>query len=53
MDITPQFDQLLKQREAPKTKTKQRVSLDAIDGFLKEAYRIVSLARCLPPGYAS
>ncbi|CAM1511498.1 Fc.00g090110.m01.CDS01 [Cosmosporella sp. VM-42] len=42
MDITLQFDELLRQREAPETKTKHRVSLDAIEGFLREAYRINS-----------
>ncbi|KAF4126699.1 SNARE-complex protein Syntaxin-18 N-terminus [Geosmithia morbida] len=41
MDITPDFDELLKQRGAPTTTTKQ-VSLDRVDGFLKEALRINS-----------
>lgn len=49
MNITLQFDELLQQRKAPKTKTKQPVSLDTLDGFLKEAYRIVSLVLGYPP----
>lgn len=40
MNITVTFNELLRERNAPETK--KRVSLDAIDGFLKEAYRIVS-----------
>ncbi|RFN43373.1 hypothetical protein FIE12Z_12403 [Fusarium flagelliforme] len=40
MDITVTFNELLKERNAPETR--KRVTLDAIDGFLKEAYRINS-----------
>lgn len=40
MDITASFNELLQQRDAPTTKS--QVTLDVIDGFLKEAYRIVS-----------
>lgn len=40
MDITAEFDQLLQKRSAPPTK--RTVSLDNIDGFLKEALRINS-----------
>jgi len=40
MDITPEFDELLRERNAPPT-TKQ-VTLENIDGFLKEALRINS-----------
>ncbi|RSL95082.1 hypothetical protein CEP52_012278 [Fusarium oligoseptatum] len=40
MDITIGFNELLRQRDAPATK--KRVTMDAIDGFLKEAYRINS-----------
>lgn len=39
MDITIGFNELLRQRDAPAAK--KRVTMDAIDGFLKEAYRIV------------
>lgn len=39
MDITPEFDELLRKQNAPPT-TKQ-VTLENIDGFLKEALRIV------------
>ena len=50
MDITLQFDELLRQRQAPGTKTKHRVSLDVIEGFLREAYRIVRpFSRRSPP----
>lgn len=45
MDITIGFNELLRQRDAPEAK--KRVTMDAIDGFLKEAYRIVRHA--LPP----
>jgi hypothetical protein len=38
MDITVTFNELLKERNAPEIR--KRVTLDAIDGFLKEAYRI-------------
>ncbi|KOS18249.1 Syntaxin ufe1 [Escovopsis weberi] len=40
VDITEQFNDLLRKHNAPPTA--QQVSLDAIDGFLKEAYRIDS-----------
>ncbi|KAL4729501.1 hypothetical protein ACLX1H_003921 [Fusarium chlamydosporum] len=40
MNITVTFNELLKERNAPETR--KRVTLDAIDGFLKEAYRINS-----------
>ncbi|KAF5022252.1 hypothetical protein F66182_5691 [Fusarium sp. NRRL 66182] len=40
MDITISFNELLRERNAPETR--KRVTLDAIDGFLKEAYRINS-----------
>ena len=42
MDITVTFNELLKERNAPEIR--KRVTLDAIDGFLKEAYRIVGQA---------
>lgn len=42
MDITVTFNELLKERNAPEIR--KRVTLDAIDGFLKEAYRIVDQA---------
>ncbi|KAI3547643.1 SNARE-complex protein Syntaxin-18 [Colletotrichum filicis] len=41
MDITPAFNDLLRKRNAP-TVTEKKLSLEAIDGFLKEAYRINS-----------
>lgn len=41
VDITAQFNELLQQHHAPPVVKK--VSLDDIDSFLKEAYRIVSL----------
>lgn len=47
MDITSELDELLKKRGAPTT-TKQ-VSLDKVDGFLKEALRIVCAAK-IPVG---
>ncbi|KAK5998551.1 Syntaxin-18-like protein [Cladobotryum mycophilum] len=40
VDITSQFNELLRRHNAPPTA--QKVSLDTIDGFLKEAYRINS-----------
>lgn len=40
-DITSQFNELLRQKNAAPVAAK--ASLDAIDGFLKEAYRIVRL----------
>ncbi|KAM0563490.1 hypothetical protein ACHAPJ_001211 [Fusarium lateritium] len=40
MNITVNFNELLRERNAPETR--KRVTLDAIDGFLKEAYRINS-----------
>jgi hypothetical protein len=43
MDVTPEFDELLRKHNAPPTK--KAVSLAEIDGFLKEALRIVGLAR--------
>lgn len=45
MDITVTFNELLRERNAPETR--KRVTLDAIDGFLKEAFRIVSNAHLL------
>jgi len=42
MDITVTFNELLKERNA--LEVRKRVTLDAIDGFLKEAYRIVGHA---------
>jgi syntaxin 18 len=42
MNVTVTFNELLRERNAPETR--KRVTLDAIDGFLKEAYRIVSRA---------
>ncbi|KAK1598177.1 snare-complex protein syntaxin-18 [Colletotrichum navitas] len=39
MDITPEFNELLRKRNAPIVSEK-KLSLEAIDGFLKEAYRI-------------
>ncbi|KAK1971002.1 snare-complex protein syntaxin-18 [Colletotrichum sublineola] len=39
MDITPEFNELLRKRSAPIVSEK-KLSLEAIDGFLKEAYRI-------------
>ncbi|KAJ3944541.1 uncharacterized protein N0V96_006076 [Colletotrichum fioriniae] len=41
MDITPAFNDLLRKRNAPIV-TEKKLSLEAIDGFLKEAYRINS-----------
>jgi hypothetical protein len=43
-DLTSSFNELLRERNAPPTR--QAVTLDAIDGFLKEAYRIVGLSHC-------
>lgn len=43
VDITAQFNELLQQHSAPPVVNK--VSLDDIDSFLKEAYRIVSLGQ--------
>ncbi|KAF5647216.1 syntaxin 18 [Fusarium sp. NRRL 52700] len=40
MNVTVTFNELLRERNAPETRN--RVTLDAIDGFLKEAYRINS-----------
>lgn len=40
VNITAQFNELLQQHSAPPVVNK--VSLDDIDSFLKEAYRIVS-----------
>ncbi|EXK92441.1 hypothetical protein FOQG_05585 [Fusarium oxysporum f. sp. raphani 54005] len=40
MNVTVTFNELLRERNAPETR--KRVTLDAIDGFLKEAYRINS-----------
>lgn len=42
-DLTPLFNELLQQQNA--APTARAVSLDAIEGFLKEAYRIVSLLK--------
>ncbi|KAJ0164287.1 Syntaxin UFE1 [Colletotrichum tanaceti] len=39
MDITPVFNELLRKRNAPIV-TEKKLSLETIDGFLKEAYRI-------------
>ncbi|OLN81195.1 Syntaxin ufe1 [Colletotrichum chlorophyti] len=41
MDITPVFNELLRARNAPIV-TEKKLSLEAIDNFLKEAYRINS-----------
>ncbi|KAF4425682.1 Syntaxin ufe1 [Colletotrichum fructicola] len=41
MDITPLFNELLRKHNAPPV-TEKKLSLEAIDGFLKEAYRINS-----------
>ncbi|KXH68326.1 SNARE-complex protein Syntaxin-18 [Colletotrichum salicis] len=41
MDITPVFNEILRKRNAPIV-TEKKLSLEAIDGFLKEAYRINS-----------
>ncbi|KAJ0338292.1 hypothetical protein COL154_012780 [Colletotrichum chrysophilum] len=46
MDITPLFNELLRKHNAPPV-TEKKLSLEAIDGFLKEAYRIVG--RPIPP----
>jgi hypothetical protein len=40
MNVTLEFDELLRERKAPPTR--KTVSLEKIDGFLKEALRIVS-----------
>lgn len=40
VDITAQFNELLQKHHAPPVVNK--VSLEEIDSFLKEAYRIVS-----------
>lgn len=39
MDLTPVFNELLGKHNAPQTRKKYSVA--DIDGFLKEAYRIV------------
>jgi hypothetical protein len=39
MDITPDFNELLRERNAPPTRSD--LNLDKIDGFLKDALRIV------------
>jgi hypothetical protein len=39
MDITPAFNELLRARHAPEARKKY--TLEDIDEFLKEAYRIV------------
>lgn len=39
MDITPAFNELLRRHNA--LETRQSFSVDEIDAFLKEAYRIV------------
>lgn len=44
-NLTPEFNELLKQRSA--APTRERVTLETIEGFLKEAYRIVRLANIL------
>lgn len=41
VDLTSQFNELLRQKNAPPCKGK--LSLDAVEGFLKEAYRIVRI----------
>jgi hypothetical protein len=41
-DITPEFNGLLKQREAPAA-GRRSFSLDNLDEFLREAYKIVSI----------
>ncbi|KAF6819215.1 snare protein [Colletotrichum plurivorum] len=41
MDITPVFNEILRKHNAPVV-TEKKLSLEAIDGFLKEAYRINS-----------
>jgi hypothetical protein len=43
VNITVQFNELLQQHRAPPVVNK--VSLDDIDSFLKEAYRIVSFSQ--------
>lgn len=40
MDITPDFDKLLTGRGAEATR--KQITLENVDGFLKEALRIVS-----------
>ena len=40
-DLTPVFDQLLKSKEGAPTR-KVRFDVSQTEGFLKEAYRIVS-----------
>jgi hypothetical protein len=48
MDLTPVFNELLGKHNAPQTRKKYSVT--DIDGFLKEAYRIVSgTSNCLCP----
>lgn len=43
LDITPQFNQLLQEGGAPKTRGPSAFDVDAIEGFVKEAYRIVRI----------
>ncbi len=40
MDVTSIFNELLRERNAPTTR--RDINLERIDGFLKEALRIVS-----------
>ncbi|POR35922.1 Syntaxin-18 [Tolypocladium paradoxum] len=42
VDITSEFDELLGKRGAPTTSGKATLDVDAIEGFIKEAYRINS-----------
>lgn len=48
VDITSEFDELLGKHGAPTTSGKAALDVDAIEGFIKEAYRIVSLRAVLP-----
>jgi len=41
VDITAELDELLGKRGAPRVLGKARLDTDALEGFLKEAYRIV------------
>lgn len=40
-NLTPQFNDLLRKHKAPPCR--ENLSIDAVEGFLKEAYRIVWL----------
>ena len=43
VDITSEFNELLGKHGAPTASGKAPLDVDAIEGFIKEAYRIVSV----------